>query len=108
VAERPATYLQLSGLPFLHREHWREAPARAILDEAYQIVSPGRLVFASDWPMLVRFATYAEWVRAVEALLDAHNAGNRERDQVFRANAMAAHPRLETSPSLSLHTEIAR
>jgi L-fuconolactonase len=108
IVERPATYVQLSGLPFLHREHWREPPARAILDEAYEAVGPARLVFASDWPMLVRFGTYAEWVRAVEALLDAHHAGSAERDQVFRANAMAAHPRLDTSASVSQHTEIAR
>ena len=94
IVERPATYLQLSGLPFLHGEHWREPPARAILDEAYGIVGPGRLVFASDWPMLVRFATYTDWLRAAEALLHAHGASAAESDAVFCHNAMAAHPRL--------------
>jgi L-fuconolactonase len=94
IVERPATYLQLSGLPFLHGEHWQEGPAREILDEAYEIVGPGRLVFASDWPMLTRFATYSDWLRAAEALLHAHGASAAESDAVFCHNAMAAHPRL--------------
>jgi L-fuconolactonase len=114
IAGRPETFLQLSGLPFLHGERWREAPVRAILDEAYARVGPARLVFASDWPMLVRFASYTEWVRAVEALLDAHGASADERDAVFRANALSAHPRLRASlgtarnPSLQQQTENGR
>jgi L-fuconolactonase len=113
VAARARTYLQLSGLPFLHGTPWREAPARAILDEAYDLVGPQRLVFASDWPMLVRFATYTEWVRTVEVLLDARAATTEERDRVFRRNAVEAHPRLHAtlraeSSQLSLHTENAR
>jgi L-fuconolactonase len=94
IVERPATYLQLSGLPFLHGEHWREPAARSILDEAYEIVGPGRLVFASDWPMLIRFATCTDWLRAAEALLHAHGATAAQSDAVFCHNAMAAHPRL--------------
>jgi L-fuconolactonase len=113
VATRAQTYVQLSGLPFLHGTRWREAPSRAILDEAYDVVGPQRLVFASDWPMLVRFASYTQWVRTVEGLLDARAATAEERDQVFRINASKAHPRLhlaslaELSDS-SLHTENAR
>lgn len=94
IVERQATYLQLSGLPFLHREHWREAPARAILDEAYEMVGPRRLLFASDWPMLLRFATYTDWLRAAETLLHEHGATADEFDDVFCRNAIAAHPRL--------------
>jgi len=94
IVERPATFLQLSGLPFLHGPQWREPPARAILDEAYGLVGPGRLVFASDWPMLLRFATYGDWVNAVEALLHAHGATATESDAVFCHNAIASQPRL--------------
>ena len=65
-ARRPQTYLQFSGLPFLFQERWREDDARSVLDDALRSSAPGGLMFASDYPMLLRFATYREWVAAVE------------------------------------------
>ena len=38
LAARERTYVQLSGLPFLHGPAWREPPARAILDRAEERV----------------------------------------------------------------------
>ena len=97
IRERPDTYLQLSGIPFLFGDAWRDGAADRVLAEALQLVGPERLVFASDWPMLVRFATYAEWVRTVEGLLDAHRLSAAERAAIFGGNVLRANPRLATA-----------
>ena len=91
-------FVQLSGLPFLYGERWRGDEARRVLDEAFDILAPSRLVFASDWPMLVRFASYAEWVRTIDAFLLARGAPRNEIDAIFAGNVLRANPRL-TLPS---------
>src|SRR5687767_2671027 len=68
-ARRPDFNAQLSGLPFLFGDAWREDRARALLDDALDIFGPERLMFASDWPMMLRFATYDAWVDAVESFM---------------------------------------
>jgi L-fuconolactonase len=98
-ARRPQSFVQLSGLPFLFGERWREPDAHAILDEGLAILGAERLVFASDWPMLVRFATYGDWVRDVEAWLDARALSPAQRDAIFARNAFRANPRLPPFPS---------
>jgi L-fuconolactonase len=93
-ARRPSLYVQLSGLPFLHGERWREADAQSLLAEALAIFGPERLMFASDWPMLLRFASYGDWVAAVERYLEARQASPHEARAVFAGTALRANPRL--------------
>ena len=97
-AHRDALFVQLSGLPFLYGEHWRDEDARKVLDEAFDILGPSRLMFASDWPMLVRFASYAEWVQAVDAFLLGRGATRDQIDAIFEDNVRRANPRLSLSP----------
>jgi L-fucono-1,5-lactonase len=94
VAQRPDTFVQLSGLPFLFGDAWRTAAARTVLDTAWRLLGPRRLLFASDWPMLLRFATYTQWVHTVDAFFEERGATGRERDLVFGVNAQRANPRL--------------
>lgn len=94
LAARPQTFVQLSGLPFLFGDAWRSADALSILDTAYDVLGPRRLVFASDWPMLTRFARYGEWVGCVDALLARRGASADDTAAVFGGNARAALPRL--------------
>ena len=96
-ASREALFVQLSGLPFLYGERWRDDDARRVLDEAFDILGPSRLVFASDWPMLVRFASYAEWAQTVDAFLLARGATREELDAIFEGNVRRANPRLSSS-----------
>ena len=93
-ARRPGLHLQLSGLPFLFADRWREPDAHAVLDDALDIFGPERLMFASDWPMLLRFADYGEWVDAVEAFLARRALTGIEIAGIFGTNAMRANPRL--------------
>lgn len=95
LACRPELYVQLSGVPFLYGERWREDPgALALLDDAFDIFGPQRVMFASDYPMLLRFATYAEWVRAVEDFVARRGLARDDADALFAGNALRANPRL--------------
>jgi len=96
-ARRDALFVQLSGLPFLYGERWRDDDACKVLDEAFDILGPSRLMFASDWPMLVRFASYPEWVQAVDAFLLGRGAARDEIDAIFEGNVRRANPRLSLS-----------
>ncbi len=93
-ARRPELYLQLSGLPFLFGERWREPDAQQMLDDALDIFGARRLVFASDYPMLLRFATYREWVAAVESFLARRALPPDEVAAIFAGNARRANPLL--------------
>ena len=97
LAERPQSFVQLSGLPFLYGERWRDDDVARILDEALDILGPRRLLFASDWPMLVRFATYTEWVATVEHFVQRHNLAQNDVDAIFAGNVIAANPRLDAT-----------
>ena len=96
-ARRDALFVQLSGLPFLYGERWRDDDARKLLDEAFDILGASRLMFASDWPMLVRFASYPDWVQAVDAFLLSRGATRDEVDTIFEGNVRRANPRLSLS-----------
>ena len=93
-ARRPQLYVQLSGLPFLFGERWQEADPRSLLDDALEIFGPDRLMFASDWPMMLRFASYAAWAQAVEAFLAAKRLSHADQAAIFAGNALRANPRL--------------
>lgn len=93
-AQRPELYVQLSGLPFLFGERWQEAGPRSILDDVLHIFGPGRLLFASDYPMLLRFATYRQWAAAVDDYLAAQHLPEGQVAAIFAGNALRANPRL--------------
>lgn len=93
-AQRPATYLQLSGLPFLHGSQWRGHEAEGILDDALDIFGPQRLLFASDWPMMLRFADYGSWVLALQAFLHRRGVSDVDAAAIFGGNVQSANPRL--------------
>ena len=93
-ARRPGTYMQLSGLPFLFQARWRGVDARSVLDDALDVLGPRRLLFASDYPMLLRFATYGEWVQYVDEYLAARRLTTDETAAVMAGNAREANPRL--------------
>ncbi len=107
LARRPELYVQLSGLPFLYGDTWRGDEAQALQDDALEILGTRRLVFASDYPMLLRFATYREWVAAVEAFLARRGVGADDVQAIFSGNARRAHPLLAVpaaAPARAPHT----
>jgi L-fuconolactonase len=101
LSRRPDLYVQLSGVPFLFQDRWREGVARPVLDAVFDLFGPRRLMFASDYPMLLRFATYAEWVQAVERELAARRLSDAEIEAIFSGNVQRANPRLRLPSTIA-------
>jgi L-fuconolactonase len=85
---------QLSGLPEFFGDRWRQPEVLSLLDDALDIFGPRRLLFASDWPMIVPYASYPEWVETVEAFGQRRGLSSEEVEAIFGGNALRAHPRL--------------
>lgn len=94
LAARPETFAQFSGIPFCFGEPWRESAARTRMDDALRILGPQRLLYASDWPMLLRFASYEEWFGAAWDHLAEQHLSPQDMAAIFGGNALSAHPRL--------------
>jgi L-fuconolactonase len=94
-ARRADFNVQLSGLPFLYGDAWQQDHARALLDDALAIFGPDRLMFASDWPMMLRFATYEAWVHAVEAFMAKRGLSSRQQEAILAENVRRANPRMQ-------------
>lgn len=94
LAERPDTFAQFSGIPFCFAERWRESAARARMDDTLRILGPRRLLYASDWPMLLRFARYEAWFAAAWDYLAAQGTPAQDVPAIFGGNVLRAHPRL--------------
>lgn len=96
IAMRESLYVQLSGILFMYGASWRDnRDAETLMDEALDIFGPLQLLFASDWPMMVRFGSYGEWVEEVGMFLAKHSLSAAEIAAVFGGNALRANPRLE-------------
>jgi len=94
LAGRPETYAQFSGIPFCFGERWHEHAARACMDDALRILGPQRLLYASDWPMLLRFARYEDWFAAAWDFVAAQSLPPSDVAAIFAGNALRANPRL--------------
>lgn len=93
-AARPDTYVQFSGVPFCFGDRWHERPARSRMEDACDLLGPERLLFASDWPMLLRFATYEDWFAAAWDFVVAQHLPAQDVAAIFAGNALRANPRL--------------
>jgi L-fuconolactonase len=69
LAERPNVYCKLSGLVTeADWKSWTDATLEPYLDTALEAFTPSRLMFGSDWPVLLAAGTYSGWFRVVRNL----------------------------------------
>jgi L-fuconolactonase len=59
------------------------------IDVVLEAFGPRRLMFGSDWPVLLLAATYQAWLGAVSRKLDTLSAD--EQDWIWRGTASAAY-----------------
>jgi L-fuconolactonase len=85
LARHTQAHCKLSGLVTEAGANWSVEALRRYTDHVFQCFGPERLLWGSDWPVVMLAATYEEWVGASDALL----AGVSRADQVriFGANA---------------------
>lgn len=85
IAARPRTLCKISGLATEARPDWRASDLRPYVDHLRSVFGAKRLMWGSDWPVLNKAGSYANWRKAAETLLSDLPAEDREA--VFGGNA---------------------
>jgi L-fuconolactonase len=87
IANNPNVYCKLSGLlTEASWQNWSAADFYPYLDAVFEAFGTDRLLFGSDWPVILLSGIYVQW----KSLLEKYMEGNKpeERDKVFRLNAI--------------------
>ena len=85
--KQPTIYCKLSGL--LTEATWKEWSPKDFypyLDTVFDAFGTGRLLFGSDWPVILLSGMYVQWKSLLEKYME--NFGEEERQDVFGGNAI--------------------
>lgn len=86
LSELPNVSCKISGMVAeADLENWKPADLRAYIDHVVDCFGPERIMFGSDWPVVLLASSYERWV---ETLLDTVSSMNHEdRRRLFHDNA---------------------
>jgi L-fuconolactonase len=85
LARHPNLYCKFSGLVTEAGDSWDVAKLKPYVDVLIEAFGPRRLMWGSDWPVLVLAGDYPGWLAAARELT-AH-LGEDDRDQIFGGTA---------------------
>ena len=85
IARHTGAFCKLSGLLTEAGGDWNLATLRRYVAHVLDCFGADRVIWGSDWPVLTRMASYAEWVDIADRLLAG--AAPAERDAIYGANA---------------------
>jgi L-fucono-1,5-lactonase len=87
IANNPYVYCKLSGLlTEASWQNWSAADFYPYLDTVFEAFGTDRLVFGSDWPVILLSGIYVQWKSLLEKYMEGYKP--EERDKVFRLNAI--------------------
>ena len=90
LAKRENVYCKLSGLiTEADWSGWKYEDLEPYFDVVLKAFGPRRLMFGSDWPVILLAAPYATWVGAVSRKLETLSAG--EQGRIWSATAAEAY-----------------
>jgi len=90
LAKRPNVYCKLSGLVTeADMKQWTLATLQPYFDVVLEGFGPRRLMYGSDWPVMLQAATYMQWFRTVEFLIG--KLSQAERDRILGDTAVEAY-----------------
>lgn len=70
LARRPHVYCKLSGvLTETNHNQWRGQKVEDYMEVATEAFGPRRIMFGSDWPVLLQAASYGEWASLVRKVI---------------------------------------
>lgn len=97
LARRPNVYCKLSGMVTEAAwDCWTCDDLRPHVEVVLEAFGPRRIMAGSDWPVCIVAATYGRWIAALETLLSALSAEEKER--IFGGTAIEAY-RLDPCPA---------
>jgi L-fuconolactonase len=87
IALQPNLYCKLSGL-FTEAawKTWSPAEFYPYLDTVFEAFGTGRLMFGSDWPVILVSGMYVQWKSLLEKYMESYS--EEDRNKVFALNAM--------------------
>ncbi len=87
IAKHPNVYCKLSGL-FTEAKwkQWSAADFYPYLDVVFDAFGTDRLLFGSDWPVMLLSGIYVQWKSLLEKYME--NFKEEEREKVFGENAV--------------------
>jgi L-fuconolactonase len=79
LAKRENVYCKLSGMVTEADPKWKPADLKPYIDVALSAFGPKRLMYGSDWPVMLLAAEYAQWHDLVQHAIEKLSAAERER-----------------------------
>jgi L-fuconolactonase len=90
LGKRPNVYCKISGMiTEADWTKWSSADLAPYLDTALQAFGPKRLLFGSDWPVMLVAGQYKPWVDLVKQTIKRYSAA--EQEQILSKNAIEAY-----------------
>ena len=86
MAQHPNVYCKISGL-FTEAKwrHWSPAEFYPYLDVVFEAFGTDRIMFGSDWPVILVSGLYVQWKSLVEKYME--NMNSEEKEKVLGENA---------------------
>jgi L-fuconolactonase len=90
LAKRENVYCKLSGIATeADWSAWTDEDLKPYVDTVLETFGPRRLMFGSDWPVLLLAATYEKWVATISRTLEA--LSTEEKSRIWGGTAMEAY-----------------
>jgi L-fuconolactonase len=86
IARETSAYCKLSGLVTEARPGWQPGDLRRYVNHLFDCFGAGRILWGSDWPVMLLNADYAEWLATAQLFVESLTAA--ERAMVFHDNAV--------------------
>jgi L-fuconolactonase len=80
LAKRPNVYCKLSGMVTEAEWHsWSPKKLQPYFDVVLEVFTPRRLMFGSDWPVLLIAGNYQQWITVVRDVIGKLSDGEQKR-----------------------------
>jgi L-fuconolactonase len=87
LSKQPNVWCKMSGLVVeADPQRWKKADLAVYVEEVFNAFGPSRVVFGSDWPVVLKAASLSRWIETLDELLP--NLSVNERSNVFFGNAV--------------------
>ncbi len=87
IAQHENVYCKLSGLTTeTYWNHWNENDFKLYLDVVFEHFGTERLLFGSDWPVMLLSGNYTKWKNVIENYMKSFSP--EEKQNVFGKNAV--------------------
>lgn len=87
LAALPNVWCKLSGIVTVAAKEWTIEDLAPYVEHALKTFTPARLVWGSDWPVVLKASDYRHWVDATRTLLAGLPAAQQQ--QILHDNAIA-------------------